>query len=137
MSCRSPFTQSRTVLFGECDPVGIIYTPRIADYMVEASLSFLSHKLGQPAERFISGLGIAIPARVLNVEFLKPMTWDETIDIEVHLADMGSSALTVSVTGRNASQDKTFTGQITMVCISLLQGRPVTVPEEMRRSLQS
>jgi acyl-CoA thioesterase FadM len=27
------FVQKRQVLFGECDPAGILYTPRIADHL--------------------------------------------------------------------------------------------------------
>ncbi len=31
-----PFTVTRTVKRGDCDPAGIIYTPRVLDYAMEA-----------------------------------------------------------------------------------------------------
>ncbi len=30
-----PFTVTRTVRWGDCDPAGIIYTPRVLDYAME------------------------------------------------------------------------------------------------------
>lgn len=77
------FRTSRVILFGDCDPGGIVYTPRIAHFVVEASLDFLSHALGGPAARRLFGMGVLPPARALSTEFLHPMTWDEVIDIEV------------------------------------------------------
>jgi len=129
------FIHKRTVLFGECDPIGIIYTPRISDYLVEASLAFLSHRLNQPCERYLAGLGVGIPARALNIEFLKSMTWDEVISTKVTLEKIGSSSLTLSATGRNASGDLTYTGQITLVFISAADGNITSIPGEIRRSL--
>jgi acyl-CoA thioesterase FadM len=128
--------QSRTVLFGECDPAGIMYTPCIADYVVEATLAFLSHRLGKPVERFMYGLGYSLPARALNMEFFKSMTWDEVIDIEVSIHEMRSRSFTVAVTGRNAGGDKTFQGHLTMVSMSPELGKAVTVPPELKKALE-
>lgn len=130
------FTQQRTVLFGECDPAGIMYTPHIASYIVEASLAFLSHRLGSPVERFIHGLGYSIPARALTMEFYKSMTWDEIIEIEVTLQELRTRSFTLAVTGRNAQEDKTFQGQLTMVSMSPELGKAVAVPDALRASLE-
>jgi acyl-CoA thioesterase FadM len=35
-----PFKTTRTILFGDCDPGGVIYTPRVAHFVVEATHEF-------------------------------------------------------------------------------------------------
>jgi acyl-CoA thioesterase FadM len=130
------FHLQRTVLFGECDPAGIMYTPSIADWLVESTLAFLSQQLGTPVERYMYSLKASLPARALNMEFLKSMTWDEVIDIEISLTGIRTRSLTVSVTGKNASGDKTFTGHLTMVSMSPAEGRAVAIPPELRQALE-
>lgn len=49
-----PFTIQRAVLFGDCDPGGVIYSPRVADFVVEAAMEFVSDRLGAPAARSAS-----------------------------------------------------------------------------------
>ena len=71
---QSPFKVMRRVLFGDCDPAGFIYASRIACFVVEATLEFLTARLGTPAERRILKLGILPPARDLSIEFLSPLT---------------------------------------------------------------
>src|SRR5262245_54342391 len=93
----SAFQISRTVLFGDCDPAGAIYTPRIAHYVIEALLDFQSHILGAPAARALFALGILPPARVLNIEFLAPLTFDDTIQISASVVELGETSFTCRV----------------------------------------
>ena len=76
-----PFTTTRTILFGDCDPAGIVYTPRIAYFVIEAIHEFLSDRLGGEGLRKVFAMGILPPARALSIEFLSSMTWDEVISI--------------------------------------------------------
>lgn len=59
----SAFVHRRRILFGDCDPGGIMYTPRVTHFVIEASLDFLSDRLGGPAERRMFEMGVAPPAR--------------------------------------------------------------------------
>ncbi len=40
-----------------------MYTPRVTHFVIEASLDFLSDRLGGPAERRMFEMGVAPPAR--------------------------------------------------------------------------
>jgi acyl-CoA thioesterase FadM len=130
------FVQKRQVLFGECDPAGILYTPRIADHLVEACLAFLSESLGAPVERRMFELGVSLPARALNMEFLRSMTWDDVIDVEVGISRLGSRSFTMAIDGRNSEGESAFRGQLTMVCISMESLKAVTIPKTLRQALQ-
>ncbi|MGO1070410.1 acyl-CoA thioesterase [Lysobacter sp. CA199] len=131
-----PFQTSRIILFGDCDPGGVVYTPRVADFVVEAGLAFLSYALGGPAARRLFSMGILPPARALSIEFLHPMAWDDAIDIEVSVERLGEHSFTLSISGSNAAGGNTFRASITQVAVSPQTRRPVPLPAELRVALE-
>ena len=130
-----PFTTTRTILFGECDPAGIIYTPRVADFVVEAVHEFISHLLGGPAVRQLFAMNILPPARALSIEYLIPMAWDDVITIEVSCKEAKTTSFTFSLVARNASDQVTFQSLFTQVCVSPVDKRPIPIPDALRRAL--
>lgn len=131
-----PFKTSRTILFGDCDPGGIVYTPRIGHFVIEAGLEFLSHALGGPAARRIFAMGVLPPARALSIEFLHPMAWDEQIDIEVAVKEIRTHSFSMRIDARNAEGTPTFSASVTQVCVSPESRRPVALPDELRAALE-
>jgi acyl-CoA thioesterase FadM len=132
-----PFRTGRVILFGDCDPGGVIYSPRVAHFVVEAGLDFLSYALGGPAARRLFAMGILPPARALSIDFLHPMTWDEKIDIDVSVEKIGEHSFTLSVGATNAEGKATFRGSITQVTISPETMRPVALPAALRAALEA
>jgi YbgC/YbaW family acyl-CoA thioester hydrolase len=129
------YTIKRRVRFGDCDPGGVIYAPRASYFVVEAVLDFLSERLGGPAEKQILNMGILPPARALSIEFLKPLTWDDEVELQVSVLDLRTHAITYSVVGTLASGDKALVAQLTQVCISPETRRPVPIPAALRQAL--
>lgn len=129
------FISQRNVLFGDCDPAGIVYTPRIAYFVIEAAHDFLTHILGEPAIRALFTMAILPPARALSIEFLAPMVWDDIIDIEVMCEELKTTSFTFLVVGRNSTGEATFRSTLTQVCISAENKRPIAIPEPLRQAL--
>lgn len=129
-----PFVIQRRVLFGDCDPSDVLYPPRAADYVTEAGLAFLSHRLGQPAERYVYAIGILLPARALSVDFLKPLSWDDELALTVEVLSLRTHALVMSVTGRRDGET-VLSGQLTQVCVSRETRRPTPIPQVLRDAL--
>lgn len=130
------FIVKRRVRFGDCDPGGVLYTPKIGYFIVEAILDFVSDCFGAPAEKSMMDLGVLPPARAFSVEFLKPIAWDDELAIHVSLKEMRTSALVFSVSGFVLS-DKAFTAELTQVCINPQTKQPVAIPEKMRQVLKA
>ncbi len=130
-----PFSFKRTILFGDCDPAGIVFTPRVGYFVIEAIHDFLGQALGGPAVRQLFAMGILPPVRAMSLEFLATMAWDEVIDIEVGCTEVATTSFTFLVTGRNLSGASCFQSTLTQVCISPETKRPVPVPEALRRAL--
>ena len=131
-----PFRTSRVIQFGDCDPGGVVYTPRVAHFVVEAGLAFLSHALDGPAARRLFSMDILPPARALSIEFLQPMVWDETIDIEISVERVGEHSFTLLVSASNVEHNIAFRATITQVTISPQTRRPVPLPLELRAALE-
>ena len=124
----------RQVRFGDCDPGGVMYTPRISYFIVEAILDFMSDCFGAPAEKSTPDLGVLPPTRSLNVDFLKPISWDDELEIHVSFKEIRKSAIAFSVHGLIA-EEKVFTAELTQVCISPKSKQPTDIPEKMRHAL--
>ncbi len=132
---KKEFVVQRKVRFGDCDPGGILYTPRIGHFIVEAIIDFISACFGAPAERSMFELGIAPPARAFSVEFLKPMVWDDELMIHVRLKEIRNSAFVFTLNGF-VKEEKVFSAEFTQVCVDPESMRPVPVPEKMREVLE-
>ena len=130
------FIETRKILFGECDPAGILYTPRICEYVVESALLFLTIVLEQPFERFIFSQSMSLPARNLEVDFLKPLTWDDQIKLYASVADVRKHAYTIEITAINENEEKAFAGRISQVCVSTDRKAVTAIPEKLRAALE-
>ncbi len=129
------FVFTRKVRFGDCDPGGVLYTPRIGYFVVEAVLDFISACLKVPAEKGILELGVLPPARSLKVDFLKPMAWDDDVEIHVSLKQIGRSSMVFSVNGFVLA-NKVFEAEIAQVCVNPESKLPVSVPTKLREALE-
>lgn len=137
MTTMPSFRIQRTVLFGDCDPGGVIYTPRVAHYVVEALLEFQAHLLGGPAARELFAMGVRPPARSLHIDFLALLTYDDQIQLEVSCIEVGTTSFTCQVEATRQDHQVAFRARLTQVCISPESKRPVALPDKLRAALLS
>ena len=78
-----PFIQSRIVRWGDCDPAGIIYTPRILDYAIETVETCL---------REVMGASWNVMREQHNIG--KPLAPDMAVDLVLTLEKLGRSSMT-------------------------------------------
>lgn len=110
-------TVQRTVAFGDCDPAGIVYTPRVLDYCLEAIDELwrtmldgrgwyelnLDHNRGTP---FVN----------VKMNFTGPMTPREILEITVRPAKVGRTSITFEVVATQ-SERECFSGTLTSVIV--------------------
>ena len=58
------FTQTRVIKWGECDPAGIVYTPRILDYAMETVEAWYRDVLGVPWVKLNAELHLGSPMEI-------------------------------------------------------------------------
>jgi len=126
----------RKILFGDCDPEGIVYTPRFSYFAVEATHEALSVWLQGPGLKTLMGFDILPPARALSLEFLHPVTWDDELTMNVSVADVGEHSFSFIVEGFIKNEIPVFTAKLTHVCVAQDTKKVVMVPERLRALLQ-
>ena len=127
----------RKILFGDCDPEGIVYTPRFSYFAVEATHEALNVWLKGPGLKTLMGFDILPPARAFSLEFLNPVTWDDELTMHVSVADVGEHSFSFSVEGFIKSDILVFTAKLTHVCVATDTKKVVMVPEGLRVLLQT
>lgn len=143
----------RPVLFGDCDPEGIVYTPRFAFFAVEAIHDALAiwlddgsgeyHKHGGGLRRLM-GHDILPPARAFNLEFLHPLTWDEELEVRVNVAKVTERTFTFHIEGwleksrlSQAENVQVFAANLTQVCADPKTITSMPLPEPLKTRLLS
>lgn len=126
----------RKVLFGDCDPEGIVYTPRFSYFVIEAIHDALTVWLSGPGLRTLLGFDLLPPARAFSLEFLQPVTWDDELSMTVSVASVGRHSFTFLVEGSVAPGEVAFTASLTHVCVSPVTREVIEVPEPLRALLQ-
>ncbi|AWM92244.1 acyl-CoA thioesterase [Pseudomonas sp. 31-12] len=126
---------SRTILFGDCDPAGVVYTPRFSYFAVEAIYVALDKWLGVPGLRTLMGFDILPPVRAMSFELLAPVTWDDKLNIKVGVAKLGAHSFTFLVEGFLDNGTLSFVANITHVCVSPKTKEVVAVPAQLRALL--
>jgi 4-hydroxybenzoyl-CoA thioesterase len=78
------------VLFGDCDPAGIVFFPNFSKWMDASSLNFFM-KCGVPPWReLVKTTGIiGTPLLEIHTKFIKPATYGETIQIHTTVKEWG------------------------------------------------
>jgi len=127
----------RKVLFGDCDPEGIVYTPRFSYFAIEAVHEALNVWLKGPGLRTLMGFNILPPARAFSLEFLHPVTWDDELSIQVAVESISEHSFSFSIKGFLEKETLAFTANLTHVCISPETKKVVNVPAKLRELLQN
>ncbi len=127
---------SRTVLFGECDPAGIVYTPRFTDFALEATHQALSERLGQPCIRALKAAGIVTPVRHSEIEYLQPLHYDQLLEQEVAIHHIGQHSYSFIVSGR-VEEQPVYQASISYVTLCQQRLQKTPVPTWLKEVFQS
>jgi YbgC/YbaW family acyl-CoA thioester hydrolase len=124
-----PITINRKVLFGDCDPEGIVYTPRFSYFALEATHEAMHIMLGAPLITALKKMGILTPVRAFDLEFLAPVTWDDELKLEVQVSEIKQHSFSFIVRGFLKADILAFSASITYVTVSSDKNEKIQVPE--------
>jgi 4-hydroxybenzoyl-CoA thioesterase len=88
------FAVKRIVSWGDCDPAGIIYTPRAFDFATEALEAFWRDVIGVNWMDLNWVRHMGAPTVRAECDFIKALKPDMAIEIEVRVLKLGSASLT-------------------------------------------
>ena len=89
-----PIRLERTLLFGEADPAGTIYTPRAIDIAIQAIEQGWNAAMGVSFSAFHRTRRIGTPWVKACVTFSRPLLAGEAFVLEMWIARFGESSVT-------------------------------------------
>lgn len=131
-----PFVVRRRVRWGECDPAGVVYTPRFTDYLTSAVMLFHEHLFEAEPANFRQALGIDTPCKGMTLVFHGALWPGDVFDMRVHVGDIRNSSYDIHVTATGVKSDAVFSGVFSPVCIPRGERRAVPIPDAYRTPLQ-
>ncbi len=131
----SPYTYPRIIRWGDCDPAGIAYTPRIFDCLTEALEAWHRDILGVDWLRLRTEMGMGAPIVHAEADMVRPLPPDLVLDIEVRVEEVGTASVTYALSARGPSGDEHFRGRMVACYIDAAAERAAPMPESLRQRL--
>jgi len=126
----SATTQIR-VRYGETDQMGYVYYGNYAMYYEVARVGIL-RQLGFSYKE-LEDMGVMMPVIDLRSEFKKPGFYDELLNIKVTIPLMPAVKMKFTYEITNESNELINTGETTLFFANKITGKPVRIPEVMKR----
>jgi 4-hydroxybenzoyl-CoA thioesterase len=131
-----PFKVSRTISWGDCDPAGIIYTPRVFDMASEALEEWYRDILGVNWYDLNWKLHMGAPTVRIECDFVKSLTPDLPVEFEVRATKLGRSSLTWAITCRDLDGEVYLRFNYITAFISRTDFKSTPIPDNFRRRLE-
>lgn len=100
------FTKKKTVRFAHCDPAGIVFYPRYAELCNEVVEDWFREGLAVDFHVLHEKLRQGIPAVRLEVEYLHPSTYGDTLEFSLRVKEIGNASMSLNLVARCGEQER-------------------------------
>ena len=130
-----------TVAFGDCDPAGIVYYPRLFDYFHRAMEEWFG-VLGFDYSELILGAKRGFPCVHAEADFQAPCVLGETLGVELRVARLGSRSITFGYRVLGEQRAVRLTGKTVCVVMDLDESssgyrQSTEMPADLRRAIEA
>lgn len=126
----TPFEWSRPVEFYETDLAGIAHFSNFYRWMESAEHAFLRSR-----GITLHDGEIGWPRVHCEADFKKPIKFGESVRVQVTVVEVRTRAVRYAFQFLNSADELCATGEITAVCVNLLDMKAVEIPEGIRTRL--
>ena len=132
------YTREVTVEWGESDPFGLVYFPRMLAWFNDAEHEFFAQS-GYPVKEMIEKDRTAFVMGRIQFEFVGPAAYGDRILTRLKLADISNSTLTWECTANHLSDSSLVTqGTATRVYAEIQDNgelKAIAIPNRIREML--
>ena len=129
------FTTTILVRFGDLDGAGIAFFPNLVRFVNEAFEDFFAGHVGRTFPQ-VQQTGLGFPAVKLEMEFLRPVRYGDSVDVAVAVEHVGRSSLRLRYEG-SVGGHPVFLARNTSVAVDMKAFRPVPIPDWLRERLEA
>jgi 1,4-dihydroxy-2-naphthoyl-CoA hydrolase len=128
------FGDARRVRFQDVDAAGIIFYPRILEYMSDAYIAMMM-SAGWDLPRELHTGTVGTPLVHAEADYLAPLRFGDEVSVEVVGVKVGETSFTVGYRVRMANGKVAAVGQTVHVCLDRATFKPQAIPEGLRGML--
>ena len=125
------FDTTFQVRFGHVDPAGIVFFPRIFDYLHDVFEEVWEHHVGARYFHLLLDRRMGFPLVHSDVDFAHPLRFGDRPDVRVTCFRLGKSSIglryVISKDGRRCVDARLVT-----VCVDTDRMEPLPIPEDFR-----
>jgi YbgC/YbaW family acyl-CoA thioester hydrolase len=133
----TPLRTRRRVEFVDTDMAGIVHFSNFFRWMESAEVDYL-HARGLSVKLGWEGLPLGFPRVAASCDYLKPIRFEDMIDIEVTLERLGTKSLTYAFVFSHEGEP-VARGKVTSVCCRVREDKSleaVEIPATLRARLE-
>jgi len=130
-----PFSVRIKVRFGDVDPAGLVYYPRVFHYYHIALEEFFAARCGISYRDLMAEERIGFPTVNVRAEFYAPFVYGDEVEIEAFVSQVGQSSATFEYSARRVSDNMICASSTNVhVAMNLDTRRSVPIPDKYRRA---
>lgn len=133
---RVPVQIRHRVRWGDCDPAGVVYTPRFSDYVATGFRHFLEVLLGGPLSKRLVELDLGTPAKALSFEFKRSLWPDQEFVMTIRVGDLRTRTFDLDFQAVDAEGHDIFVARLTAICVYAAVREARAIPAELRQRLE-
>lgn len=130
------FSRQYPIRFSHCDPAGIVYFPQylvLTNWLVE---DWFTSALGIDFADLIGKRRRGLPLVKLDCEFVRPSRQGDLLTLQLRVAAIGASSLTVDIEALAGGETRMRSRQV-MVHTCMERGTSAALPDDIRAALEA
>ncbi len=132
----SAFVTQLKVRFGDVDPAGIVYFPKIYDYIHEAFEELWDEHVGARYYHLLLDREVGFPLVHSEVDFRRPLRFGDRPLVRVTCTKLGRSSLGLHYVF-TVNDELCVDAHMTVVCVSLPGLKSRRIPDETRERFEA
>jgi YbgC/YbaW family acyl-CoA thioester hydrolase len=125
------------VYWGDADPAQLIFYPNVFRYVMAAEQELFT-QLGYTTIRLMQERGIANPRVHVEVDYHRPLWVYDRGTCRLWVSQLGRSSLRLDFAlFKEGETEPAVTGHMVQVFVAVDAMRPVPIPDDLRRALES
>ncbi len=124
------FKTTILVRFGDLDPAGIAYYPRLVNFLHESFEDFFVGHVGRPYPE-VYREGVGFPTVKIEMDFVSPVRYGDHVDVQVTVERIGRSSVQLRYEAAVAGRP-VFRARNVAVAVDMRTFRAMPMPEWLR-----
>ncbi|APR78389.1 1,4-dihydroxy-2-naphthoyl-CoA hydrolase [Minicystis rosea] len=128
------FAETRLVRFQDVDAAGIIFYPRVLEYMSDVYIAMVMQS-GWDLPKELGQSSVGTPLVHAEADYLSPLRFGDDVHVEIVGVRLGATSFTVGYRVRTKGGVVAAVGQTVHVCLDRATFKPQPIPDSLREIL--